>query len=190
MFHATQAHTNAQMNKFLGTMVVWYRYTDNQRKVVNFCSYIMRGSLAKLYAAKYKLRSRAKVYKIASRNLSRPLLRKKGQSPEYHKANILSPIRRTKIYAGETEGDEPGNLKKLLQLLTKLKTQLASSQKSNNLTDRDVAERMAESYHRLNTRAQELGAEVTDLRVKYEALDVEVEEVQPTECFCTFKDLE
>ncbi|KAF5190813.1 Nuclear intron maturase 2 protein [Thalictrum thalictroides] len=87
MFHATQAYTNAQMNKFLATMVEWYRYADNRKKVVNFCSYIIRGSLAKLYAAKYKLRSRAKVYKIASRNLSRPLKEKKGQSPEYH--NLL-----------------------------------------------------------------------------------------------------
>lgn len=83
MFHATQAHTNAQMNKFLQTMSEWYRYADNRKKVVNFCSYIIRGSLAKLYAAKYKLRSRAKVYKIASRNLSRQLKDKKGQSPEY-----------------------------------------------------------------------------------------------------------
>ncbi|MQM05683.1 hypothetical protein Taro_038500, partial [Colocasia esculenta] len=87
MFHATQAHTNAQMNKLLSTMVEWYRYADNRKKIVNFCSYIIRGSLAKLYAAKYKLRSRAKVYKIASRNLSRPLKDKKGQSPEYH--NLL-----------------------------------------------------------------------------------------------------
>ena len=87
MFHATQSHTNAQMNKFLYTMAEWYRYADNRKKVVNFCSYIIRGSLAKLYAAKYKLRSRAKVYKIASRNLSRPLKEKKGQSPEYH--NLL-----------------------------------------------------------------------------------------------------
>lgn len=87
MFHATQAHTNAQMNKFLSTMVEWYRFADNRKKIVNFCSYIMRGSLAKLYAAKYKLRSRAKVYKIGSRNLSRPLKEKKGQSPEYH--NLL-----------------------------------------------------------------------------------------------------
>ncbi|KAK8578919.1 hypothetical protein V6N12_069262 [Hibiscus sabdariffa] len=83
MFHATQAHTNAQMNKFLSTMVEWYRYADNRKKVVNFCSYIIRGSLAKLYAAKYKLRSRAKVYKIGARNLSRPLKERKGQSPEY-----------------------------------------------------------------------------------------------------------
>ncbi|KAL6279799.1 hypothetical protein ACE6H2_016680 [Prunus campanulata] len=87
MFHATQAHTNAQMNKFLSTMVEWYKYADNRKKIVNFCSYILRGSLAKLYAAKYKLRSRAKVYKIGSRNLSRPLKEKKGQSPEYH--NLL-----------------------------------------------------------------------------------------------------
>ncbi|XP_047342013.1 nuclear intron maturase 2, mitochondrial [Impatiens glandulifera] len=84
MFHATQAHTNAQMNKFLGTMVEWYRYADNRKKIVNFCSYIIRGSLAKLYAAKYKLRSRAKVYKIGSRNLSRPLKDRKGISPEFH----------------------------------------------------------------------------------------------------------
>lgn len=87
MFHATQAHTNAQMNKLLSTMAEWYRYADNRKKVVNFCSYIIRGSLAKLYAAKYKLRSRAKVYKIGARNLSRPLKEKKGQSPEYH--NLL-----------------------------------------------------------------------------------------------------
>ncbi|KAK4416605.1 Nuclear intron maturase 2, mitochondrial [Sesamum alatum] len=87
MFHATQAHTNAQMNKLLATMVEWYRYADNRKKIVNFCSYILRGSLAKLYAAKYKLRSRAKVYKIGARNLSRPLKERKGQSPEYH--NLL-----------------------------------------------------------------------------------------------------
>lgn len=83
MFHATQSHTNAQMNKLLSTMVEWFRYADNRKKVVNFCSYIIRGSLAKLYAAKYKLRSRAKVYKISDRTLSRPLKEKKGLSPEY-----------------------------------------------------------------------------------------------------------
>lgn len=87
MFHATQSHTNAQMNKLLSTMVEWYRYADNRKKVVNFCSYIIRGSLAKLYAAKYKLRSRAKVYKIGGRSLVRPLKERKGQSPEYH--NLL-----------------------------------------------------------------------------------------------------
>ncbi|KAJ0954510.1 putative domain X protein [Helianthus annuus] len=87
MFHATQAHTNAQMNKLLTTMVEWYRFADNRKKIVNFCSYIIRGSLAKLYAAKYKLRSRAKVFKIGDRTLGRPLKAKKGQSPAYN--NLL-----------------------------------------------------------------------------------------------------
>ncbi|KAL5225845.1 hypothetical protein ABZP36_012484 [Zizania latifolia] len=64
MFHATQSHTNAQMNKLLLTIAEWYRYADNRKKIVNFCSYIIRGSLAKLYTAKYKLRSRAKVYTL------------------------------------------------------------------------------------------------------------------------------
>lgn len=83
MYFATQAHSNLQMNKFLETMAEWFRYADNRKKVVRFCSYIIRGSLAKLYAAKYKLRSRAKVYKAASRNLSRPLKEREGELPEY-----------------------------------------------------------------------------------------------------------
>ncbi|MFS8003605.1 putative domain X protein [Helianthus anomalus] len=83
MFHATQAHTNAQMNKLLTTIVEWYRFADNRKKIVNFCSYIIRGSLAKLY----KLRSHAKVFKIGDRTLRRPLKEKKGQSPEYN--NLL-----------------------------------------------------------------------------------------------------
>lgn len=84
MFHATQAHTNAQMNKLLATIVEWYRFADNRKKIVHFFSYIVRGSLAKLYAAKYKLRSRAQVYKIGSRNLARPLKEKKGLSPAFN----------------------------------------------------------------------------------------------------------
>ncbi|KMS95937.1 hypothetical protein BVRB_003730 [Beta vulgaris subsp. vulgaris] len=73
MLYSSQAHTNSQMNKFLETMADWYRYADNRKKVVGFCAYVIRSSLAKLYAARYKLKSRAKVYKIASRSLSNPL---------------------------------------------------------------------------------------------------------------------
>ncbi|XP_026391867.1 nuclear intron maturase 1, mitochondrial-like [Papaver somniferum] len=73
MLYSSQAHTNSQMNKFLETMADWYRYADNRKKVVGFCSYVIRSSLAKLYAARYRLKSRAKVYKIATRDLSRPL---------------------------------------------------------------------------------------------------------------------
>eukprot|EP00256_Glycine_max_P024439 XP_003547207.1 nuclear intron maturase 1, mitochondrial-like [Glycine max] len=84
MLYSGQAHTNSQMNKFLETMADWYRYADNRKKIVGFCAYVVRSSLAKLYAARYRLKSRAKVYGIASRNLSRPLRESSNNSaPEY-----------------------------------------------------------------------------------------------------------
>ncbi|KAJ4808446.1 hypothetical protein LUZ62_021012 [Rhynchospora pubera] len=84
MLYSGQAHTNSQMNKFLETMADWYRYADNRKKVVGFCAYVIRSSLAKLYAARYRLKSRAKVYKIGSRDLSRPLREaSRNAAPEY-----------------------------------------------------------------------------------------------------------
>ncbi|PKA51643.1 putative mitochondrial protein ymf11 [Apostasia shenzhenica] len=84
MLYSGQAHTNSQMNKFLETMADWYKYADNRKKIVGFCAYVIRSSLAKLYAARYRLKSRAKVYKIASRDLSRPLRESaRNSAPEY-----------------------------------------------------------------------------------------------------------
>ena len=57
MLYSSQAHTNSQMNKFLETMADWYKFADNRKKVVGFCAYVIRSSLAKLYAARYKLKS-------------------------------------------------------------------------------------------------------------------------------------
>ncbi|KAL2937266.1 Nuclear intron maturase 1 mitochondrial [Bienertia sinuspersici] len=93
MLYSSQAHTNSQMNKFLETMADWYQYADNRKKAVGFCAYVIRSSLAKLYAARYKLKSRAKVYKIASRSLSHPL-RNKGNkvTPEYSDAMKLGLV--------------------------------------------------------------------------------------------------
>ncbi|KAF6140686.1 hypothetical protein GIB67_013979 [Kingdonia uniflora] len=54
--YATQSHTNSQMNKYAD----WYKYADNRKKVVGFCAYVIRSSLAKLYAARYRLKSRTK----------------------------------------------------------------------------------------------------------------------------------
>lgn len=89
MLYSGQAHTNEQMNKFLETMADWYRYADNRKKVVAFFAYVIRSSLAKLYAARYRLKSRAKVYKIASRDLSSPLrASNKSSVPEY--SDLLS----------------------------------------------------------------------------------------------------
>ncbi|GKB60800.1 nuclear intron maturase 1, mitochondrial [Tanacetum coccineum] len=73
MLYCGQPQTNVQMNKFLETMVDWYQFTDNIKKIVGFCAYVMRSSMAKLYAARYKRKSQAKVCKKASRDLSLPL---------------------------------------------------------------------------------------------------------------------
>jgi Type II intron maturase len=84
MLYSGQAHTNSQMNKFLEAMADWYRYADNRKKIIGFCAYVIRSSLAKLYAARYRLKSRAKVYRIGSRDLSRPLKEAtKNAAPEY-----------------------------------------------------------------------------------------------------------
>ncbi|VFQ60263.1 unnamed protein product [Cuscuta campestris] len=84
MLYSGQAHTNAQMNKLLETLADWYMFADNRRKVVGFCAYVVRSSLAKLYAARYRLKSRARVYGIASRDLSRSLREHTNRSaPEY-----------------------------------------------------------------------------------------------------------
>lgn len=84
MLYSGQAHTNSQMNKLLETMADWYRYADNRKKIIGFCAYVVRSSLAKLYAARYRLKSRAKVYKIAKRDLSSPLRESTNNSaPEY-----------------------------------------------------------------------------------------------------------
>ncbi|CAO2842198.1 unnamed protein product [Amaranthus hypochondriacus] len=93
MLYSSQAHTNSQMNKFLETMADWYKYADNRKKVVGFCAYVIRSSLAKLYAARYKLKSRAKVYRIASRSLSHPLRGKgKNMTSEYSDALKLGLV--------------------------------------------------------------------------------------------------
>ncbi|KAK9269899.1 hypothetical protein L1049_025472 [Liquidambar formosana] len=61
------------------------------------------------------------------------------------------------------------------QLLAELKSQLASAQKSNSLSETQL-KCMAESYRSLETRAEELETEVNLLRVKTETLENELEE--------------
>ncbi|KAB2620145.1 mitochondrial protein ymf11 [Pyrus ussuriensis x Pyrus communis] len=96
MLYSGQAHTNSQMNKLLETMVDWYKYADNRKKVVGFCAYVICSSLAKLYAARYRLKSRAKVNGIVSCDLSRPLRESSNKSaPEYSdllRVGLVDPI--------------------------------------------------------------------------------------------------
>lgn len=61
------------------------------------------------------------------------------------------------------------------QLLAEVKSQLASAQKSNSLSETQL-KCMAESYRSLETRAQELETEVNLLRAKTESLESELQE--------------
>eukprot|EP00250_Pteridium_aquilinum_P014663 c22128_g1_i1 orf=460-2676(-) len=98
LFHAPQSITNAQINNVLEHLAEWFRYADNRKKATNFCQYILRSSVAKLYAAKYKLRSRAQVYKVGSGDLSRPIKDKKGLSEHFKRM----------MKKGFVEGEIPG----------------------------------------------------------------------------------
>lgn len=59
----------------------YYHLSDSKRQCVNRLSYILRSSLAKAYAAKFKLGSSAKVYKRGGKDLSRPIKVKGGSPP-------------------------------------------------------------------------------------------------------------
>ncbi|MCO5581792.1 hypothetical protein L7F22_035681 [Adiantum nelumboides] len=98
LFHAPQSITNTQINNILEHLAEWFRYADNRKKAVGYCQYILRSSVAKLYAAKYKLRSRAQVYKVGSGDLSLPIKDKKGLSEHYKRM----------MKKGFVEGEIPG----------------------------------------------------------------------------------
>ena len=68
----------------------YYHLADSKRQCVNRLSYIMRSSLAKNYAAKFKLGSSAKVYKRGGKDLSRPIKVKGNSSPSVKSASAGS----------------------------------------------------------------------------------------------------
>lgn len=68
----------------------YYHLADSKRQCVNRLSYIMRSSLAKNYAAKFKLGSSAKVYKRGGKDLSRPIKVKGDSSPRSAPAGSFS----------------------------------------------------------------------------------------------------
>ena len=71
--HQTQAVTNARVNSLLEGLTNYYNLANNKRRSMNRVRYILQHSLAKMYAAKFKLKTRAAVFKIATGNLGRRL---------------------------------------------------------------------------------------------------------------------
>ncbi|GMH39497.1 hypothetical protein BSKO_07395 [Bryopsis sp. KO-2023] len=76
--HFPQSDTNLIIRKILLSICDFYQVARNRQRLVNYCGYVMRHSIAKMYAAKFKLRSRAKVFKRSGRWLDKRIKVGKG----------------------------------------------------------------------------------------------------------------
>lgn len=61
---------NVRVKAFLNSFAYYYQLSSNLTMTLNRFDYIIRSSIAKMYAAKLKLKTRAKVYKIHGRGLN------------------------------------------------------------------------------------------------------------------------
>jgi group II intron reverse transcriptase/maturase len=71
-----QAETNTKANAILRGLSNWARIAGNRRTAVARYAYIVRYSLAMMYAAKFKLHRVAAVFKVGGNDLSKPIGRR------------------------------------------------------------------------------------------------------------------
>lgn len=72
-----QSETNARINSVIRGISNWWGIAGDRRKIVHRISYILRFSIAKVYAAKFKLKTTAQVFKKGGVDISKPLSSKK-----------------------------------------------------------------------------------------------------------------
>lgn len=77
--HQTQSLTNTRIRSILLGIANYYKLANNRRRVTRRVSYILRHSVAKMYAAKYKLATRAKVFRKGGKYLHKPLQARQGK---------------------------------------------------------------------------------------------------------------
>eukprot|EP00803_Ostreobium_quekettii_P005811 evm.model.scf_1214EXC.4 EVM.evm.TU.scf_1214EXC.4 scf_1214EXC:36729-38599(-) len=68
--HCTQSETNEAVRKMLFGLCDYLRAAGNRQRVVHYLSNVLRHSLAKMFAAKFKLTSRRKVFKRGGKSLA------------------------------------------------------------------------------------------------------------------------
>lgn len=78
--HQSQSVTLSRINALLRGYVNYFRLANNYRRSLNRIRYILQHSLAKMFAAKFKLRSRARVFKMAGPTFHKRLGPPKGKS--------------------------------------------------------------------------------------------------------------
>nr|YP_009676025.1 reverse transcriptase [Solenostoma sphaerocarpum]QDE12842.1 reverse transcriptase [Solenostoma sphaerocarpum] len=77
-FQYPQTYSVARMASILRGLANYYHLANSKRRCVTRLSYILRTSLAKTYAAKFKLGTAAKVFAKGGRDLSKPIKARKG----------------------------------------------------------------------------------------------------------------
>nr|YP_009675941.1 reverse transcriptase [Ptilidium ciliare]QDE12717.1 reverse transcriptase [Ptilidium ciliare] len=77
-FQYPQTYSVARIASILRGLANYYHLANSKRRCVTRLSYILRTSLAKTYAAKFKLGTAAKVFAKGGRNLSKPIKARKG----------------------------------------------------------------------------------------------------------------
>lgn len=65
--------TNIKVNYILRGLSEWWSIARNRRQAIARVAYIIRYSIAKVYAAKFKIGTMATVFKIAGNSLSKPI---------------------------------------------------------------------------------------------------------------------
>uniref|UniRef100_UPI0030FE205A hypothetical protein n=1 Tax=Cyathodium cavernarum TaxID=351593 RepID=UPI0030FE205A len=80
-FQYPQSDSVARIAAILRGLANYYHLANSKRQCVTRLSYILRTSLAKTYAAKFKLGTAAKVFAKGGRDLSKPIKAKKGRRP-------------------------------------------------------------------------------------------------------------
>lgn len=71
--HQSQSYTVNAMNSILRGLNEYYKLSEGRRAAMVYFSYIIRYSIAKMFAAKYKLRSVQRVFKRAGKDLRKLL---------------------------------------------------------------------------------------------------------------------
>jgi Type II intron maturase len=69
----SQSETNLKVNYILKGLSEWWSIANNRKAALARVSYIIRYSIAKVYAAKFKIKTVASVFKISGNDLSKPI---------------------------------------------------------------------------------------------------------------------
>jgi len=68
-----QYEVNKKINWVINGLASWWSIADNRKRAIAYAAYIIRYSVAKMYAAKFKMKTVARVFKIGGNDISKSL---------------------------------------------------------------------------------------------------------------------